>query len=87
MSEDNRPWSERARIATEAFFTGCQNEITGQQLRAKLAAVVGEPPTPNAFGPFVANLVRIGYIVRVTGLKVRMTGRENHGRLTPVYLI
>jgi hypothetical protein len=86
MSEDTRTWSERARIATEAFFTGCQNEITGQQLRAKLAAVVGEPPTPNAFGPFVANLVRIGYI-GTTGRKVRMTGRENHGRLTPVYLI
>jgi hypothetical protein len=86
MSEDNRPWSERARIATEAFFTGCQNEITGQQLRAKLAAVVGEPPTPNAFGPFVAMLVERELIKR-TGNKVRMTGRKNHGRLTPVYLI
>jgi hypothetical protein len=86
MSEDTRTWSERAYEAIEEFFTGYATEITGQQLRAKLAAVVGEPPTPNAFGPFVAMLVERELIKR-TGNKARMTGRKNHGRLTPVYLI
>jgi hypothetical protein len=79
-------WSQQARDAVSQFFTDYETEVTGQQLRAKLADVVGQPPSPNAFGPFVASLVRRQEI-KATGRKVPMTGRENHGRLTPVYLI
>jgi hypothetical protein len=86
MSEDNASWTDRARVAVEKFFTGHQREVTGQQLRADLALHVGEPPNPYVFGPFVASLTRDGYIAR-TGKMVKMTGRENHSRLTPVYMI
>lgn len=86
MNEDTRPWNQRAREIIGQFFTGYATEITGQQLRAKLEAKVGPVENPNAFGPFVASLVR-GQEIVTTGKKVKMTGRENHGRLTPVYLI
>lgn len=82
----NEDWINKARVALSPVFTGYLTEITGQQLRAKLAAEVGEPPTPHVFGPFVGTLVRQD-LIRRTGKRVPMTGKQNHGRLTPVYLI
>lgn len=82
MSESN--WAERARLAVEEMIGFELQTVTGQQLRAKLVPLVGEPPTPYAFGPFVRKLVNDN-ILLTTSTRVPMSGKKAHGRTTPVY--
>lgn len=87
MTIEGKSWAERAREAVAEMIRkndGTLQTITGQQLREKLVPIVGEPPTPYAFGPFVASLVRDCFLL-TTSTKVKMTGPKAHGRMTPVY--
>jgi hypothetical protein len=87
MPKQQDQWIEDARRVLSQLFTGYEREVTGQQLRADLEFLVGRPiDNPNTFGPYVAQQVRDGLICK-TGKRVPMTGREAHGRLTPVYTI
>lgn len=61
-----------------------QSELTGEDLRLACAAAGVIPHHHNAWGGFIASLVKAGYLVPV-GKRVAMRAKGSHARKTDVY--
>ena len=82
MTERRLGWYWRAVEALPQVFTG--GEATGEEMLAKVAARIGDPPEPNAWGRVVADAIKRKLIVR-TGERRAMKVKHAHGRQTDVY--
>ena len=83
VMEHNADWQRKAR-AHLWIWRG--EELTGEQIRIRLMGMGITPDHPNAWGGFIAGLVKQGYL-RDTGRVRHMTLPRSHARRTPVWRV
>lgn len=76
-------WQTLARLVVRTMN---DQQVTGEDIRLKCCALDIVPHHHNAWGAFIALLVREGKLVE-TGRYVPMRGERSNARRTPVYLV
>jgi len=82
VSANADTWIESAL----AYIPTLSGEMTGEDIRFALVALVGEPHHSNAWGALIRTAKGRG-LIENTGQYVPMRAANSHARITPVYRV
>ncbi len=81
VSSPNAKWMGDALDAISAIQGGL---LTGEDIRLKVGAYVGQPTHHNAWGALIRTATARGLLAK-TGMFRQMRVKQSHARITPVY--